>query len=395
VRRLLHVFVAAFAAIALPSWALNPMVIVSNDGTGLFDVGRTFGQVMLIQSYDLHYGGRLKCDSITVERTGTNFNVGVTVEQPTEAASLCEFVQSISFGELPAGTYSMEATFATSGGVTIAQLSKTFEVKPRGAVCNVSPEHHLLDLFFDARNASQFVARYNSDADLRASLANITIRELREVTGHTLASAEFDPLADPHRVFVALRGSGEFSDVRYYTPSGCGFALCPGNATRKSIEYFNATLDQYFYADDPAEIALLDSVPSSGWIRTGESFDAIYFYGNQLPIEGQVQRVYRFWNSTASAKSAHFFTVSQEECAALRDGVKQGWQFEGSIFWAYVPQGGTCPIGTPLRRLYNNGMGGAPAHRFTTRQEVAAVMTAKGWLEEGIAMCVGDGVPHP
>jgi len=34
------------------------------------------------------------------------------------------------------------------------------------------------------------------------------------------------------------------------------------------------SLGQYFYSDDPSEIALLDAgAPISGWARTGDSFD--------------------------------------------------------------------------------------------------------------------------
>jgi hypothetical protein len=34
-------------------------------------------------------------------------------------------------------------------------------------------------------------------------------------------------------------------------------------------------------------------------------------------------------------------------------------------------------------RLYNDGQGGAPAHRFTTNLAVRAQMLAQGWLLEG------------
>lgn len=257
-------------------------------------------------------------------------------------------------------------------------------------VCNISPDNHLVDLFFDGKDVNAFAERFATDAGFRASLANITIGQPRTVTAHTLISAEFDPLADPARVLATLRGSGEFSLVRYYASEGCGFSLCPGDATRKAIEFFNADLGQYFYSDDGAEIAKLDAT-ASGWARTGESFDVISYHG-QSPVEGFFQRVYRFWNTQADAKAAHFFTVSQQECAVLRDGGHAGWQFEGSIFWAQVPQSGGCTYGKPLYRIYNNGAYGAPAHRFTTRTEIVAAMTSQGWVSEGVVMCVGEPV---
>jgi hypothetical protein len=43
-------------------------------------------------------------------------------------------------------------------------------------------------------------------------------------------------------------------------------------------------------------------------------------------------------------------------------------------------------------RLYNNGQGGAPNHRYTTDAAVRAAMIAAGWAPEGygpqgVALC--------
>jgi hypothetical protein len=378
----------ALAFVALPAQALNPTASVWNEGNGLFDVGRTFGQMMLNSWPEERYGGRLVCDSIRHERSGPSIRVSVTVE-PTEAIKRCEFFQDVSLGELPAGSYQVEANFVQPDGVVIQQRKFEFEVKARGNVCNVSPENHLVDLLFPNPDTSDFVRRFESDAAFRASLANITIHEPRVINGIGVISAEFDPLADPQRVFAALRGSGEFTLVRTYLPYGCGFALCPGDTTRRAVEYFHAANDRYFFTDEPAEIAALDSgAPRAGWTRTGESFRVVYQYGQALPVEGVVQKVYRFWSPDVSGKPSHFFTVSQQECAALRDGVKRNWTFEGSTFWASVANGDACSAGTPLFRVYNNGLGGAPSHRYTTRIAVVDEMVGKGWVKEGVAMCV-------
>ena len=70
------------------------------------------------------------------------------------------------------------------------------------------------------------------------------------------------------------------------------------------------------------------------------------------------------------------------------------WQFEGEVFFVGTPAAdGTCAPGTlPLYRLYNNGMGAAPNHRFTTELSVWSEMKALGWIPEGqgvgVAMCV-------
>ena len=49
------------------------------------------------------------------------------------------------------------------------------------------------------------------------------------------------------------------------------------------------------------------------------------------------------------------------------------WQFEGDVFYTYLPDAtsGACPAGNiPVYRVYNNGQGGAPNHRFTTDEAV-------------------------
>jgi hypothetical protein len=43
-----------------------------------------------------------------------------------------------------------------------------------------------------------------------------------------------------------------------------------------------------------------------------------------------------------------------------------------------------CPAGTiPLYRAYDNGMGGAPNHRYTTSLTILNQMIAAGWTFEG------------
>jgi hypothetical protein len=45
-----------------------------------------------------------------------------------------------------------------------------------------------------------------------------------------------------------------------------------------------------------------------------------------------------------------------------------------------------CPAGAgPLYRAYNNGIGGAPNHRYTTSMATLNTMLAQGWVFEGDA----------
>ena len=66
------------------------------------------------------------------------------------------------------------------------------------------------------------------------------------------------------------------------------------------------------------------------------------------------------------------------------------WQLEGPVFSTPPPAAdGTCPAGSiPIYRVYNNGMGGAPNHRFTTDPNVRAQMIAQGWAPEGFGIGV-------
>ncbi len=44
-------------------------------------------------------------------------------------------------------------------------------------------------------------------------------------------------------------------------------------------------------------------------------------------------------------------------------------------------------------RLYNDGQGGAPNHRFTTSASVRAEMLASGYIAEGAGMGIGLCAP--
>ena len=63
------------------------------------------------------------------------------------------------------------------------------------------------------------------------------------------------------------------------------------------------------------------------------------------------------------------------------------WLLESiAAFNIAVPAGdGSCVAGlTAVYRLYNNGQGGAPNHRYTTDLAVRAQMISQGWVPEGL-----------
>jgi serine protease len=68
-----------------------------------------------------------------------------------------------------------------------------------------------------------------------------------------------------------------------------------------------------------------------------------------------------------------------------------GWLVEGVAFAAEMPVNATCPSDAPVPvyRLYNNRwMFNDSNHRYVTRPDLYQQMIAKGWIGEGVAMCV-------
>ena len=61
------------------------------------------------------------------------------------------------------------------------------------------------------------------------------------------------------------------------------------------------------------------------------------------------------------------------------------WTFEGEVLSLPSPApAGTCSAGTvSIYRVYNNGQGGAPNHRYTSMTTPCDQMIANGWVLEG------------
>jgi len=166
-----------------------------------------------------------------------------------------------------------------------------------------------------------------------------------------------------------------------------GVATPVAAQVQTAVEYgFRSVWDygygSYFVTSFPDEIAALDGGAfdtASGllWERTGETFNV--WTG---PASGALPTC-RFFNATSYVE--HFYTPYAAECAAVQANADWHWQYEGIAFYLQVPDGnGNCPIGTTiLYRLYNNGMGGTPAHRLTTSEATFNQMLADGWVFEG------------
>jgi uncharacterized delta-60 repeat protein len=147
-----------------------------------------------------------------------------------------------------------------------------------------------------------------------------------------------------------------------------------------AVEYLYPPWNHYFITSLPAEIAALDGGVFPGWQRTGEAF-AVYPSGAPLTLP-----LCRFFSgSTFAPKSSHFYTPYPFECNFVKQTEYPAWTFEGNVTPVQLPNAsGNCATGArPLYRLFNNGQGAAPNHRYTTSLATRASMIAQGWMPEG------------
>jgi streptogramin lyase len=160
------------------------------------------------------------------------------------------------------------------------------------------------------------------------------------------------------------------------------------------VEYHHASFDHYFITPVSAEIALLDArvPPFQEWSRTGFSFDA---YANVTAPAGSVP-ICRFFNNHFAPKSSHFYAAHGFGCEATLAQFPDWGLEDDKLFNMMLPDAttGVCPTGTiPLYRLYNNGMGNAPNHRFVTSVTERQNMLNLGWVAEGAGFGVGMCAP--
>lgn len=179
-----------------------------------------------------------------------------------------------------------------------------------------------------------------------------------------------------------------------------GFTLTGGRAIPElglppagqavAVEYYHAGFRHYFLTANATEIANLDSGVTPGWQRTQYEFNVHTAPGvNLVPV-------CRFFSGTNFApKSSHFYAPRGLGCEALLPS-NPVWSYEGEVFYTALPDvDGSCPDGSvPVYRVFNDGQGGAPNHRFTTSQAVQADMLVAGYVAEGRGPGVGMCSPH-
>ena len=150
--------------------------------------------------------------------------------------------------------------------------------------------------------------------------------------------------------------------------------------TGLAIEYYYDVWNFYFETSFPNEISALDGGAFGGaWKRTGQQFNV----WTEAGASALTVPTCRFFSTAFAPRSSHFYTPFAAECALVK--TEPEWQYEAIAFYiALADDSGLCPAGTvPLYRAYNNGMGGAPNHRYTTSLAVLDQMLAAGWVFEG------------
>lgn len=151
--------------------------------------------------------------------------------------------------------------------------------------------------------------------------------------------------------------------------------------TAIASEFYHKDFDHYFHTADEVETRVLqDGIFHDDWHRTFQFFRVWTTPGaGRLPVS-------RFFSTQWGTKSSHFYTANQDERNKLVAGTIPGWQLEAdAIYYIMLADAnGSCPAGTAaLYRLYNDGQGGAPNHRFTTDRATRNAMMALGWIPEG------------
>ncbi|HEV8503540.1 MAG TPA: choice-of-anchor D domain-containing protein [Casimicrobiaceae bacterium] len=223
--------------------------------------------------------------------------------------------------------------------------------------------------------------------------------EISCVVGVTLAAGaacdimlHFMPqVAGPRAAFLVI-DSPQLASLAILDIDGVGASpATPAKVT--IVEYRNAALDHYFITSLADEIALCDAgqSPCTGWVRTGESFNAYADTGDAAGAVG----VCRFFNDSYAHSSSHFYALHGLGCEDTLAKFPD-WKLEsGDVFAMGAPDtAGACVNGTtPVFRLYNNGAGGAPAHRFTVDPAIRAQMIEAGWTPEGYGIGVAFCAP--
>ncbi|MFO1303362.1 MAG: hypothetical protein U1F54_06500 [Burkholderiales bacterium] len=295
---------------------------------------------------------------------------------------------------LPAGRYQVIAQVGTSSGAIAESVSQQIEILPLEGRCNATPELvPTMWVVHRTMTPAELAGKVHADPVYAAQLGNPLVAPTGIVStthGREYAGLTYPPLYNPTEAQARLLDSGDFLSVS--RNAYVCLSSPPFDSVATFVEYYHAGLDHYFYTADLIEISAIDAGQVGAWSRTGKTFEAVRYPG--CPPTSADTTVYRFMGVPGRGPSSHFFTRERSECRAV-DRSEQ-WALEGVPFYAAAPKAdGTCePSSTvspsrpriPLYRVWRPF--GDSNHRFTTDRAVVDAMVAKGWIDEGAAMCV-------
>jgi len=172
--------------------------------------------------------------------------------------------------------------------------------------------------------------------------------------------------------------------INFDGESGSVTTAPPPTQAGTVVEYYYDVWNFYFTTSQATEIAALDGGAFGGaWKRTGETFKVWPSASNPAAVP-----TCRFFSIAFTPRSSHFYTPSAFECLFRQTDPASlaAWKLETATayYLELTDASGNCPTGTaPLYRVYNNGMGGAPNHRFTANRATRDHMLMLGWSAEG------------
>jgi N-acetylneuraminic acid mutarotase len=309
--------------------------------------------------------------------------VGVWTAAGTIGTALGTARQGVTTALLQSGKVLVAGGYANNGGTpTSYALAELFDPvtrwSPTGAM-NVAREGHTITPL----PGGEVLVTGGYDWNFRHDLSSTELYEPSTGTWQiagSMSTTRFGHTATLLPSGQVLVAGGEVVGPPYAnTPiASAELYQAPPPVVGLAVEYYYVAWDFYFVTASPAEAAALDAGAFSGaWKRTGQVFDV------WTGPTSQAVPTCRFFNTTFAPKSSHVYTPYAAECASLKAGT--AWQYEGIAFYIRLPDAnGLCVTGTiPLYRAYNNGMGGAPNHRYTTSLTILNQMLAAGWIFEG------------
>ena len=303
---------------------------------------------------------------------GSSCSVSVTFKPSTSGARAANITVT-STGTGSPQTISASGTGASGSGT--GQLSMTSSVNAGNQTVGTTSAANAVSVT-NIGTAAVSVSSVNSSNPSEFAITNSTCATVNAGASCSF-SFTFKPSTTGVRsatLTVVSNGTGSPQTVN---ASGTGVTGTGTPGTINLIEYHHAAWDHYFITGITDEITKLDNGTFVGWARTGYQFKGFPTgAANSSPV-------CRFFSTAFDPRSSHFYTPFPAECNTVM--ANPNWQLEGQVFNIPIPAtDGSCAAGTiPVYRLYNNGQGAAPNHRYTTDLSVRSQMMAQGWVPEG------------